>query len=293
MKSLIKSLFLIIMLFSLSGCILKKDDFDGAIIYTTTYTIEYITKSLYGEHANITSIYPDGVNIPDYDITNKKLNDFSKGRLFIYNGLSNDGLKSEKQLAADLVNKNNNLNIIDVSQGLEIKYEAAELWISPANCLMIAQNIKNGLKDRVTNTSILDEIDKNYEDLKILISTYDADFKLIAENASNLTLIASNKAFNFLSKYGFEIINVADDEEANSSTSISQAKKAFSSKENQYLFTLTGTEENDKIKELVNTGAKIKYINPMVNLTDEERENNDNYITFMNAFIEAIKSEVY
>ena len=288
MNRILKYLSLIIILISLTGCIIKKDDFDNINIYSTIYTIEYITDELYGVHSKITSIYPDGIKIPEYTITNKKLNDFSKGDLFVYNGLGN-----EKQIAAALINKNKRLNIIDVSQGLELKNEEVELWISPANCLMIAQNIKNGLKEYISNTSILEEIDQNYENLKVLISSYDAELKLIAENASNKTLVVGNKAFNFLSKYGFEVVNVGSDTEETSSTTISRAKITFTSKENKYLFMLSGSEETEDIKNLVQSGATISYVNPMVNLTDEQRNNGDNYITFMNAFIETIKAEVY
>jgi len=288
MKLVLKYLCLCIMLVTLPGCFLKKDDFDNIEIYTTIYTIEYISKTLYGNHAKISSIYPDGIDIPSYTITNKKINDYSNGDLFIYNGLSN-----EKQIAAALINKNKKMYIIDVSQGLEIKHEESELWISPTNCLMIAQNIKNGLKEHITNKSILDEIDGNYDNLKLIISSYDAEFKYVAENAVNKTLIVANKAFSFLNKYGFEVINISDNDEETSTTVLAKARKAFTNKDNHYIFMLNGTEETDTIKALMQHGAKISYINPMINLTDHERSNNDNYKTFMNAFIEAIKAEVY
>lgn len=286
----IKHFSLIIGVILLSGCsLVKKDDFDGINIYTTVYTIEYITNKLYGEYSNIYSIYPDGIDINDYTITNKKINEFSKSKLFIYNGLSN-----EKQIAASLVNKNKKLNIIDVSQGLEIKNHESELWISPSNCLMIAQNIKNGLKEYITNNSILEHIDKNYEELKIKISEFDAELKLVAENASNKTLIVSSNAFNFLSKYGFEIINLSNDDEDASSTALSRAKKAFNNKENTYLFVLNSDdEENEVIKSLVDNGATLSKINPIINISDEERKNGDDYITFMKNFLDAIKKEVY
>ncbi len=290
MKRKIKYFLLIISFITLSGCSLfKKDDFDGVDIYTTAYTIEYITNILYGEYSNIYSIYPDGVDIDEYTITKKKINEFSKAGLFVYNGLSN-----EKEIAASLVNKNKRLNIIDVSRGLEIKNEEAELWISPSNCLMIAQNIKNGLKEYVTNTSILESIDNNYEDLKIKISEFDAELKLVAENAANKKIIVANNAFNFLSKYGFEVINVSTEEDDASSTALARAKKAFSTKENSYVFILNGTDEEDEdIKSLVSNGATISTINKMANITDEDRKNGLDYITFMKNFIEAIKTEVY
>lgn len=288
MKKIIKYIALVLVTFSLTGCF-KKDDFDGIDIYTSVYTIEYITNELYGDYSNINSIYPDGINIPDYTITKKKIEEFSKGELFIYNGLG-----TEKEIAASLLNKNKKLKIIDVSQGLELKNEETELWISPSNCLMIAQNIKNGLKEYVSNTSILESIDNKYEELKIRISEFDAELKLIAENAVNKKIIVANNSFDFLNRYGFEVINIKNTDEEQSSTAFSKAKKAFNSKENSYLFVLKGTDETEKsIKSLVDSGATIVGINSMVNLTDDERKNNENYITFMKSFIDAIKTEVY
>ena len=56
------------------------------------------------------------------------------------------------------------------------------IWLDPSNILMVAQNIKNGLKEYVSNTKLSEEIDTNYENLKIKLSELDAEVKLISEN---------------------------------------------------------------------------------------------------------------
>ena len=274
------------MLLCLTGCF-KSDSYEGINIYTTLYPIEYITKTLYGEYATINSIYPNGVDIENYTITNKKLNDFSKADLFIYNGLGN-----EKQIAANLIEKNKNMDIIDVAQGLEIKNDKSELLISPSNFLMMAQNIKNGLKENVKNTSIIESINNNYDDLKIKISEIDAELKLIAENAKNKKIIVANNSFKFLEKYGFEVLSISADDE-NSNTNLSKAKSLFSSKTNTYLFIIKGTEKTETIESLENNGAKLAEVNPMYTLTDEEIKNDSDYITILKSFIDTIKTEVY
>ncbi len=286
MKKLVKFLCLGLIVICLSGCF-KKDSYDNITIYSTVYPIEFISNFLYGNHAKISSIYPNGVDINTYVLTTKKLNDYSKGDLFIYNGLSN-----EKDIAANLLNRNKKMNIIDVSQGLEIKNDLPELWLSPSNFLMMTSNIKNGLKNYITYKGILDEIDKNYDDLKLTISEFDAELKLVAENASNNKIIVANNTFKFLEKYGFEIISIASDDE-NSNTNISRAQKLFSSKENSYLFILAGTEENNTIKDLVSKGAKLTEVPNMITLTEEQRKNNNDYFLLMRNFVEAIKAEVY
>ena len=281
-----KIILIITMLLCLTGCF-KSDSYEGINIYTTLYPIEYITKTLYGEYATINSIYPNGVDIENYTITNKKLNDFSKADLFIYNGLGN-----EKQIAANLIEKNKNMDIIDVAQGLEIKNDKSELLISPSNFLMMAQNIKNGLKENVKNTSIIESINNNYDDLKIKISEIDAELKLIAENAKNKKIIVANNSFKFLEKYGFEVLSISADDE-NSNTNLSKAKSLFSSKTNTYLFIIKGTEKTETIESLENNGAKLAEVNPMYTLTDEEIKNDSDYITILKSFINTIKTEVY
>ena len=275
-----------IILFGLTGCF-KRDSYENVTIYTTVYPVEFIVKTLYGEHAKITSIYPSGIDINTYVLTNKKLNDYSKGDLFIYNGLSN-----EKDIAATLLNKNKKMDIIDVSQGLEIKNDLTEIWLSPSNFLMMTSNIKNGLKNYINYKALLDSIDKNYDSIKLTISEYDAELKLIGENASNKKLIVANNAFKFLEKYGFEIISIASDDE-NSNTNVSQAEKNFANKTNSYLFMLSGTEETDTIKDLVSKGAKKIVVPNMITLSEEDLKNNSTYYTLIRAFIDEIKAEVY
>lgn len=285
MKKL-KIMMLGIVMLCLTGCI-KKDNYENISIYTTVYPVTYITKYLYDDYAEINSIYPNGVDADTYEISNKKLNDFSKGDLFIYNGLS-----SEKDIAAELLNKNKKMDIIDVSQGLEVKSDISELWLSPANFLMMMTNIKNNLKEYITNKSILDSIDKNYDNLKIQISEIDAELSLMADNASNKKIIVANNAFKFLEKYGFEVISVSAEDE-NSNTNISRAKKYFSAKENTYLFMLDNTAENETIKSLKDSGATEQVVARLLTLSEENSKNGTDYISYIKDILDIIKKEIY
>ena len=74
----------LVLLFTLSGC--KKDSMEDITIYTSVYPIEYITTRLYGDNAEISSIYPNGIIVDKYTLTEKQLDDYSKADLFIFNG---------------------------------------------------------------------------------------------------------------------------------------------------------------------------------------------------------------
>ena len=77
MKKLSKIIFIFILLLSISGCF-KRDSLEGITIYTTVYPIEYITNRLYKERSDIYSIYPDGIIVDNYNLTDKQIKDYSK-----------------------------------------------------------------------------------------------------------------------------------------------------------------------------------------------------------------------
>lgn len=285
MKKLKLILIIIVIGISSFGCF-KRDRYDDININVTSYPIEYITNYLYGEYSKINMIYPSGVDINSYELSPKQIKDYSKADMFIYNGLS-----KEKNIAAELLNKNKNLDIIDVSKGLEIENDPTELWLSPTNFLMIASNIKNTLKEYVTNQKMIDKVESNYNNLKVEISEIDVELKTIAENASNNTLIVGNNTFNFLKNYGFNIISIVDKE--NSNTNMSQAKKLIQNKTVSNVFVLSGDEQTNNINELIKAGATIVEVPNLYTINDEQRKNKQDYLYFIKNMIENIKTEVY
>lgn len=270
----------------LTGCF-KRDNLDNITIHTTTYPIEYLTNYIYGYNSSIASIYPKGINTREYELTEKQIREYSSGDLFIYNGET-----KEKNIAASFLNKNKNLKIIDVSKGLSIKRDEEELWLCPSNFLMLAQNIKNGLNEYTSSTILKQEINDNYDKLKLIISTYDAELKVIAESSSNPTIIAGNDVFKFLEKYGFKVLSVEENDLANPNE-LTEAKNNVKDKLNTYVFVLNTDEINENTKELENLGAVIANVQSMINLTDEESKEGYNYEQMMETFIETIKTEVY
>ena len=288
MKNLYKIIIITLFMFMFTGC-LKTEELDKAEIYTTTYPIEYLVNELYGYNSKVLSIYPDGANINKYTLSNKKIKKYSKTDLFVYNGLTD-----EKKIAASFVNKNSKLKIIDVTEGLAIKYSYEELWLNPINYLMLAQNVKNGLKEYIDSPVIKDEIDKNYDNFKVTISEFETNLKLLSQNAKSNVIIVSKNYFKFLENYGFEVISIEETEDLSNDT-IKKAKDAIKNKDNNYVFVPEDELNNysNTVKELVDIGAEVKKLNTMTLLTSKQRENKDDYITLMKENIENLKEEAY
>lgn len=279
-------LLICISLLLLTGCI-KRDNLENITIYTTSYPIEYIVENLYGTHSTVKSIYPNGVDINTYTLNEKQIKDYSNGNMYIFSGLTN-----ENNYIVDMVKNNRNLMIIDASSTIEYDNSIEELWMDPSNFLMMALNIKNGLNDYITNHYLKNDIEDNYELLKIKISNLDAKLKLLSENATTTTIVVDNDTLKFLTKYGFNIISL--DPDTVTDKIISDAVNYLNKTTNKYVLTLDETKISDTTKDIMDaTKSGILTIHNLSNLTDKEKANKEDYITLFNENIDKLKTAVY
>ncbi|MBD8922012.1 zinc ABC transporter substrate-binding protein [bacterium] len=279
-----KILLIVTTILLLTGCNLKKDNLENSTIYTTIYPIKYLTEFLYKDYANIESIYPAGADVTNYSLTEKQINKYAKADLFIYNGLSN-----EKNITKNLINKNRNLLIIDVSNGLSYTYGVKELWMSPNNYLMLAKNIKDYLKEYLQSSIITENVDHKYNELAEMLSTKDADLREIGkkamENGTN-TLVVSDNVFRFLENYGFNIISL--DEETLTESSLNSIKSSFMKKKYKNILVLDNNY-TDNIKNIIND-SKAKAIDVKSMMNTDANNNTEDYLTVMQDLIDNIRN---
>ena len=270
----------------LTGC--TDDNMDNIQIYVTNYGNEYITKELYGEHATVTSIYPDGIDITNYKVSDKQKKDYSKSDLFIYNGL----IERERNMAIDLLTLNQDLKIIDSSDVLETDYSPEELWLNPSSLLMMAQNIRIGLEEYVSSTYLKKDIDEAYDQLKIKLSELDADYRLTVENTTNKKIVVDNSALKYLEKFGLEVYCI--DSDATDKT-ISDVKNLIEGKKINYIYTFKNDKLSDNAQEILKEYQNIKRqeLHKLDNISDEQRANKDTYESLITENLELLKQELY
>jgi zinc transport system substrate-binding protein len=287
MKKILMLIGLFGLSFSLSGCF-KKDTMDDINIYTSVYPIEYITNKLYGTHSTIYSIYPNGIDVNDYKLTDKQISDYSNSNLFVYNGIS-----KENKYAVSMLNKNKNIKIIDAAFGMEYTNSIEEIWLDSSNFLMLAQNVKNGLNEYISNPYFKKNIDDNYEDLKLAISEFDAELKLTVENAVNKTIVVDNDMFKYLEKYGFNVISLEENNNLTAKT-VSNVESLIRNNYIDYIFIKDNDEPNKTIANLKNnTDVQFLNFNTITSITDSERLSNEDYITLMYKNLELLKMEIF
>ncbi|MDD6263744.1 MAG: metal ABC transporter substrate-binding protein [Bacilli bacterium] len=288
-KALKYSLLLIITIFitfTTSGC--TDDNMDNIDIYVTNYANEYITKELYGEHATVTSIYPDGIDINKYKVSKKQKETYSKSDLFIYNGL----IEKERDMAVDLLSLNPELKIIDSSDVLETDYSPEELWLNPSSLLMMAQNIRIGLEEYATSKYLIDDIDEQYEKLKITLSELDANYRITVENTTNKNIVVDNSALKYLEKFGLKVYCI--DGDATDKT-ISDVEELIENKEINYIYSFKNDTLSDNAKKILEDYPDIKnqQLHRLDNISDTERSEKKDYEQIITENLELLKQELY
>ena len=281
----IKCLILMVISLIITGCF-NNDSMENISISTSIYPIEYVVKTLYGEHSTINSIYPNDSEIINFEVTDVLLEQYSDNDLFIFNGLSN-----EKNYVKSMLKNNKNLKIIDVTSNMKFDNSIEELLLDPNNLLTIANNIKMGFSEYIKSTYLINEINENYENLKVNLTNLDGRFYSTVKNSSNSTIIVSDNAFAYLEKYGINVISL--DPETVTDKEISNAIEAIKNKICNYVFIKYGEQLNDTSKELINgTGVSTLELYTLTNLYNISIDKND-YLTLMNQNLESLKLELY
>ena len=285
-KYFILTILFILPLFLTTGC--TNDSMDNIDIIVTNYPNEFITKKLYEDHATITSIYPDGVDIANYKISNKQKQDFAKYDLFVYNGL----LERERNLALELLDLNPNLKIIDTAYVLETDYSPEELWLNPSSLLMMGQNVRLGLIEYITSTFLKNEVDENYNELKIELSELDVEFRVAFDSTDNNTIIVADSALLYLEKFGLNVICI--DSDATQKT-LSDTENLIINKSVSYIYGFKNQQFGDNAKKLFDTYPDIKAVelHKLDNISDEERREKKDYALLASDNLELIKREIY
>ena len=301
-------ILIFLLIFLLTGCF-ERNSMENIKIYTTSYPVEYVTTRLYGNHSTIKSIYPDGMK-KGYIVSDKLLDDYSKGDLFIFNSLMeyyelNDegkivlgknglpNVASEKKYVSKMLDNNSKLKIIDVSLSISYEENINELWLDPINLLTIANNIKKGFHQYITSKYLLEEIDSNYQSLKDELLKLDADYREVADRSKYDTLLTSNNLLRYLSKYNINVVSFEDENNINQKD-IKNIEELIQNGNIKYVYVFEEDNINGTLQNLIDTyGLQIIKLHNLNNLTDEERKNNEDYFTLMYSNLNKIKEELY
>ena len=289
MKLLKKMCILCFVIMLLGGCELSNSSMENINIYTTTYPINFLITSLYGEHAKIYSIYPIGTTLSNYKLSDKKLEEYSKSDLFIFNSLDKE---KDRDYAVKMININDKLKVIDVATDMNYENGIEELWLNPNEYLMMAENIKNGLAEYINNPYLVSEINDKYDDLEYQISKLDANLNETVESAKYRVVVVDSDVFKFLEHHGLRVISLEENDNLNSNV-IEEVNALIDQGKIRYIYS-TSSESNGTVKNIItNKGVELVPLNTMNSIDGSITNSNDNYLSIMANNINFLKKELY
>ena len=274
-------------LFILTGCF-KRYDMENINIVTTNYPIEYITNKLYGDNSKVFNMYPAGVNQDDYKLTDKQLKDYSKNDLLIYNGAKS----TTRDYAKTMLNLNKNLKIIDASYGIDSYNTYSDVWLNPSNFLMLAQNVKNELKSYISNKFVKEDIDERYEALKVDVAALESSLKVVADNSVDKRIVCIDETMNFLSKYGFEVINLTKDGKEDVEN-VDKALDLYNNGNLNYVFVPEYYSGSDLLDRIKDAKAEVITFRSLETIKEEDLNKNEDFLSLMHENISLISKETY
>lgn len=286
----------------LTGCF-NRDSMEGINIYTTIYPIEFITDYLYGKHGEISSVYPNGVNIQLekcndecdnllYTLTEKQISDASEGDLFIFNSLLYEG-----DYVKSMVENNHNLKIINAADNLTVDefYGLEEMWLDPSRLLTLARNIKNGFDEYIDNYYLKQQISNKFEELKEKLDKLGAELYDMTKNAENKIIVTNDDLFKFFEKdkFGLTVYSLEENDNLSQKT-IDDVKNLINNGTIKYIYIKQYDEPNNTINKLIEgTDVEIVELNMITNLTENEVSNKQDYFTLMEENIELLRKNLY
>ena len=274
-------------LFILTGCF-KRYDMENINIVTTNYPIEYITNKLYGDNSKVFNMYPAGVNQDDYKLTDKQLKDYSKNDLLIYNGAKS----TTRDYAKTMLNLNKNLKIIDASYGIDSYNTYSDVWLNPSNFLMLAQNVKNELKSYISNKFVKEDIDERYEALKVDVAALESSLKVVADNSVDKRIVCIDETMNFLSKYGFEVINLTKDGKEDVEN-VDKALDLYNNGSLSYIFVPEYYSGSDLLDRIKDAKAEVITFRSLETIKEDDLNKNEDFLSLMHENISLISKETY
>ncbi|TGE19219.1 zinc ABC transporter substrate-binding lipoprotein AdcA [Staphylococcus petrasii] len=197
---------------------------DGKInVSTTVYPLQSFIQQIGGNHVNVSSIYPAGTDLHDYEPTQKDILKANKSDLFVYTGDDLDPVA--KKIASTIKEDKKKLSLqkgLDKSKLLTDQHEHGDedhehekghehhhhggydphVWLDPKMDEVFAKEIKNQLIKK--DPQHKEEYEKNYKKLMGDLNNIDASMKEITKDKQGNAVFISHESLGYIAnRYGF------------------------------------------------------------------------------------------
>lgn len=305
-------------IFALGGCSqatqddqnIQTDD-EKIKIYTTIFPLQDFSEKIGGKFVEVENIVPAGADAHSFEPTTKTMVKIAEGDAFIYLGTGIEGfadavISAVKNEDTAIVKASEGIHLIEAPESSEDEEEhegedeeehAGEdsdvdphVWLDPGRSVQLAENIKNALIK--IDPSQQEYFEKNYQALKDNLETVDSKFESMAKESQNKTFIVAHSAYGYWEDaYGLKQIGISG-LSPSAEPSQKQLEEIIKTAENAEMdYILFEQNVENRVAEVIKRelGAETLTLHNLESLTEEDIQNNEDYISLMNKNIETLK----
>jgi zinc transport system substrate-binding protein len=314
----IRKSWILLIILLLSACGASSDDKeakDGKLdVYTTVYPLEDFTKKIGGDHVDVRSIYPPGADEHTFEPSQKDMIKMAEGDVFLYVGMGLEGFVEK----AKTILENEDVTVVPASKGIDIEHSEEEkgheeeehsedeeahaddhghqhdgdphIWLNPEYSKQMAETIADTLSKEMPEHK--EDFQANLKELNGELDALDAEFKQMAEAAPHKTFYVSHAAYSYWEeRYGLHQEAIAGLNTSDEPSQQELKKIIEKGKKDNVQYILFEQNVSSRLTEVVQKelGAESLKLHNLSVLTEEDREENEDYFSLMRKNIDTLK----
>lgn len=275
------------------------------IIYTTVYPLQDFTQKIGGEHVQVESVYPPGVDAHTYEPTAKTMQHIADGDAFIYVGQGMEGFV--ERIVKTL--ENERVKFVEATAGIDLllanhthedehahedEHDHGDvdphIWLDPIYSIQMAETIKQTLTELKPEAK--NDFEQNFASLKQQLEQLDSQFQQLIRGAKRKEILVAHAAYGYWEKrYGLKQMSVTGLSPTNEPSQKQLASIIQTAKEHDIRYIFFEQNVTSKIAEVVKNeiGADVLILHNLEARTNDDIKNNKDYFAIMNDNISALK----
>lgn len=299
MKKLISLIIIVSSFFSLFSCSSNQSG-DGISVITTCFPLYDFARELVGEKGSVTLLLKPGQDSHSYDPSLKDIARIKNCDLFLAMGGEDEKWVKELLSSSDL-KKVERLYLVNSFDHIEHEehdghsHNDEHFWTSPKNAAVMVKKIAEKLISLFPEEE--EYISANYAEYLSKLEALDDAFKEVGELSEGKTVIFGDRfPFTHLfCDYGIEYLSAypgcSDMTEPSASTVVELINTV---KENGIKTVFVTEASNNSLADTIcsETGAKKAVLHSCANVTKQDKENGETYISLMTKNAEELKKSL-
>lgn len=301
MKKLISLLLLLIFTVGLFGCTQNSVDSGKLQIVTVNFPGYDFARQLSGEKAEVTMLIPAGAETHSFEPTTSDIVKISQCDIFIYTGGESDTWIDSLIKSAD----NPNMEIISLIDCVEAKAHEDEhshseidehVWTSPKNAIKICNKISSVLvsKDSKNQSYYGNKLDSYIDKLEALHK----EFREVIDGGVRKTLVFGDRfpllyfAEEYSLNYHAAFSGCSEDTEPSAGT-VAELIETVKKENIPVIFKIELSADSIAKTIAEETGAEVLTFYSCHNVSKEDFDKGETYLSLMNKNVDSLKIALY